>query len=181
MIRITPKINVSPEAISAYTPPVRMPKTTASRTRVTGPSWSPGEGGLGVLRLRNCGGRWIHRDRYAGLPLDEEACAARLAEGIEGHRALDGLVRTAVQGVDERRVGNTVRLLRRLIHHLAHAVRLSGVGWDRGRGTAVLGHELTHERRVVRRLGARPPSGGDHHTFGVGEAYLVREVTSLIR
>ena len=55
MIRITPKINVSPEAISAYTPPVRIPKTTASRIRVTTAPRSPGEGGLGVLRLSDGG------------------------------------------------------------------------------------------------------------------------------
>src|ERR1039457_4993528 len=80
MIRITPKINVSPEAISAYTPPVRMPKMTASRMRLTQPSRSPGEGGLGELRLSD-GGRWrVDRDRQTVLPLDEEACTVRPAE-----------------------------------------------------------------------------------------------------
>src|SRR6202035_2357351 len=102
-----------------------MPKMTASRTRVTRPSRSPGEGGLGVLRLSDGGRRRVHRDGQTVLPLDEEACTVRLSEGIERDGSLHGLERPAVQRRDECGVVDAVRVTGGLVDYLADAVRLS--------------------------------------------------------
>src|ERR1019366_1580353 len=154
MIRITPKINVSPEAISAYTPPVRMPKMTASRIRVISAPASSGEGGLGVLRLSDGGGWRVDRHGHAVLPLHEERRAVRPSDRVERDRTLHGLIGTGVQRRDQGRVGDAVRLLCGLVDDLTDAVGLGRVTGDVAGGAAVLCNVLTDEFGVARRVGA---------------------------
>src|SRR5437660_12184790 len=102
MIRITPKISVRPDAIRAYMPPVRTPRTAASRTRLPfiGPVDASRPGGLRVLRLGHRRRCRIHRQRAAALPLDEERLAGWPADRVEGHGALHRPVASVVEGVD---------------------------------------------------------------------------------
>src|SRR5258708_1581664 len=110
MMRMTPKTSVRPEAISAYAPPVRTPSAAASMTSVVkagrrGPSWPVG---LRVLRPGHGDRRRVDRHGPAGLPLDEERFTGRAAGAVEGHRALDGVVRAVVERVDQLRVVEAV-------------------------------------------------------------------------
>src|SRR5215471_8582649 len=107
MIRMTPKISVRPDAISAYMPPVSTPRTAASRTRSISPERSL------PVRLRVLGPgdrdrRRVDGHRLAALPLHQERRAVRLPGPVERHRALDRLVRARVQLRDELRVVDAV-------------------------------------------------------------------------
>src|SRR6266511_393320 len=84
MIRITPKISVRPDANSAYTPPIRSPRSTVWRRRVTGGSPSPpppvsaSRSGRPVrLGVHDGVGRghliWQHDLGLVSLPLGDQA------------------------------------------------------------------------------------------------------------
>src|SRR5919107_2722609 len=88
MMCMTPKMSVSPEAISAYTPPMRIPRTRAW----TSCAINSLPTGLRVddrLRRRHLGRRDdLH---LVGLPLGEDELPARLAARRPAERAEDGL------------------------------------------------------------------------------------------
>src|SRR3989442_9130854 len=83
---------------------------------------------LRVLWLGAGNGRRVDKDRLGPLPLfDVDAHATlRLPRAVERHRALDGLVGTTVQRIDQLLVVDAVCLLGRLLDHLADTVGLGG-------------------------------------------------------
>src|SRR5487761_284534 len=176
MMRMTPKISVRPDAISAYTPPVRTPSTAASRTSVMTATAQRSRklrvllpGVLGVFGLSGGHAGRVDEDRVAVLPLFDKDSRATLrpAHRVEAHRALDRLICPSVEGVDQFLVVDAAGLGRGLLDNLADAITLSRVGTDACGGTAVVGEVLGHERRVAIGLRAGRPARRNHDSFGV--------------
>src|ERR1700684_2037920 len=89
MMSITPKIRVRPAAISAYTPPVRMPSITASRKAVPDTRLLPGWLRVG-WRGRPGSLRGDYLIESAVLPLERQRLLSEiLTELVEFDGALD--------------------------------------------------------------------------------------------
>src|SRR5258706_3187317 len=182
MMRMTPKVNVNPEAISAYTLTVRMPSTTASRTRVIRPDQERGRRSSpspyhallpGLLRVFGLGSRHgcgVDKGGLAPLPLlDVDADSTlRPSRRVERHWSLDGLVRALMQCRDQLGVVDAVGLGGCLVDDLSDAVGLGRVGADVAGRTAVLRDELGDELGIAIGRGAASPSRRDHDALGVG-------------
>src|SRR6266511_4045694 len=108
MIRITPKISVRPDANSAYTPPIRSPRSTVWRRRVTGGSPSPpppvsaSRSGRPVrLGVHDgvCRGHliWQHDLGLVSLPLGEQERLLRRPGLVPRQRSQDRLDLVRVQ------------------------------------------------------------------------------------
>src|SRR3954466_3061784 len=132
---ITPKISVSPDASSAYTPPTRRPSRTvwtssviAARRRTVLlaarlPPRQRGVRGRGVLRQDDL--------RLAALPLADEELALRAAVLVPAQRPEDGRDLVRAQPVGELElVVDRAHALDRRRHHLGRRVRVRRVLGD---------------------------------------------------
>src|ERR1017187_1295153 len=194
MMSSTPKIRVSPTAISAYTPPPRMPVITAwislivtislRCAPVRAPDRSAGPGWLRVQNLhRTRRADWQDLDELAVLPLEDvRGGGAVAAEAVECNRPLHAAQRgAAVQVGDDLRVVGAASRLDRLESHLPDRVGLGHVRVDPGGGAAVLGDILSDHLLALRVGRAAVPGVRHHHPAGVPRAHHAGEGGALVR
>src|SRR5215831_14763342 len=190
MMSSTPKISVSPIAISAYTPPTSTPSTIArtSWCPISAPcrsvEWSAWPVGLGV-EDRDRPGRSLreHLGVVATLPLEHEHHRLDVhPQRVELHRALDAAQRhPAVQVLDDLRLVGAAGGLHRLRRDLAHAVAFGHVGVDLRRAPAVLGDVLLDHALALRVVVAAEPAVGSHDPGGVVLPDRLEERGALVR
>src|ERR1035437_10192484 len=130
-----PKIRVWPEAMSAYTPPVRIPRITPWIRACTDPSPSPV--GLRGDRLCLCHGRRVDGHELCALPLDEVEAARGCSVGSPAQVAEQGGPGALVQGGDDGRVVDLTCLGSHICEDLSGAVGLGAGVVDRVRGAAI--------------------------------------------
>src|SRR5712672_1559411 len=131
--RITPNASVRPLDISAYTPPVRRPRMHAWMKRCTGSSSTRAlalPGRLGNRRSVQRHGLRVDGQQLAADPLDEAVLALRAAVGVPAQVPLDRRPHAPVQGLDDRRVVDRVRLGRDGLDQLSDGVGLGRAGVD---------------------------------------------------
>src|SRR3954454_12748281 len=170
---MTPKISVSPEASSAYTPPIRRPRITVWSSSVIwrfpdrgGPGRHAPHPAAGSARRRGPvgldhlvgrrGALRQHDLRLAVLPLADQELALRAALLVPAQRSEDRVDLVVAQPVGHLLLARLVDLadgLGRRLHHLRRGVGVRGVLGDvaRPEHLRVPGDELLVARRA--RLG----------------------------
>src|SRR5450631_3896694 len=108
--------------MSAYTPPVRIPRITPWIRACTDPSPSPV--GFGVYRLCLCHGGRVDRDELPALPLDEVEAALGCAVWSPAQVAEQCWPGSLVQGGDDGGVVDLSRLGGHGLDQLSRGVRL---------------------------------------------------------
>src|SRR3954454_4055663 len=186
---ITPKISVSPEAISAYTPPMRRPRTIAwtnsvmdgvapRRCRPGGaPSGAARPAGphpsrSGVLLhdgLRRRGVLGQHDLRLAVLPLADQELSLRRARLVPLERPEDRVDAVRPDPLRELRlVLDAADRLHRGLHHLRRRERVRRVLGGLARAGHLVGR--LYELGVGGRLGLRVPAHRVERALGVVDA-----------
>src|SRR4051794_32096493 len=146
MTPITPKINVSPDAISAYTPPIRSPRMIAwtNSVMVASPDCRPGGAPRGAVRpaapypsrpgvllddgLRRRGRLGQDDLRLAALPLADQELALRRAPLVPLQRPEDRVHAVRADPVGELRlVVDAADRLDRRLHDLRGRERVRRV------------------------------------------------------
>src|SRR5450631_4775513 len=125
--------------MSAYTPPVRIPRITPWISACTDPSPSPV--GFGVDRLGLCYCRRVDGHQFPALPLDEVEAARRCSVGSPAEVAEQGGPGALVQGGDQGRVVDLACLGSHICEDLSDAVGL-GAGVVDSVGGAAIGLDV---------------------------------------
>src|SRR5680860_46050 len=191
MIFITPKMRVSPETISAYTPPVSNPITATwiitlidgRFTTSTSPHWGTGTrcrfpsnvsfSYLFPLPLRLRPDRislaaiaGIRDDEVTTLPLEHHEGALRLAKLVEAERTHDRLEGALVELSDQRGVVNRTDVLHCLPEHLTDREGVGGILGNVGCRASEHLHVLGDELGVLETGGFWEPRDGCEYAFG---------------
>src|SRR4051794_25772016 len=175
MTPITPKISVSPEAISAYTPPIRSPRMIAwtNSVMVASPAGRPGGAPLDAVRpaapcpslpgvplddaLRRRGVLGQDDLRLAVLPLADQELPLRGARLVPLERPEDRVDAVRADPVGELGlIGDAADRLHRRLHDLRRGERVRCVLRRLARAEHRV--ERLDELRVARRLGLRVPA-----------------------
>src|SRR5450631_2414605 len=121
--------------MSAYTPPVRIPRITPWISACTDPSPSPV--GFGVDRLGLCYCRRVDGHQFPALPLDEVEAARRCSVGSPAEVAEQGGPGALVQGGDDSGVVDLSGLCGYRLQDLSDGVGLGGRVVDGVCGAAI--------------------------------------------
>src|SRR3954466_5888534 len=190
MTFMTPKISDSPDAISAYTPPISSPRMmawTSSVTALPRPRWPgdlpaarprcehPPSRSRRLLddRLRRGRGLREHDLRLAVLPLADQELALRRPGLVPLQRAEDRVDAVRPDPVGELRlVLDAADRLHRGLHHLRRRERVRRVLGGLARAEHLV--ERLDELGVAGRLGLRVPAHGVERALGVVDADALR-------
>src|ERR1019366_7014255 len=121
--------------MSAYTPPVRIPRITPWISACTDPSPSPV--GFGVDRLCLCYRGRVGRHEFSALPLDEVEAARRSSVGSPAEVAEQSRPGALVQGGDNGWVVDLASLGGHSLQDLSDGIGLGGGVVDGVRGAPI--------------------------------------------